>query len=341
MYYIRTDSSPIIGMGHVMRCLAIAGELRTLGVEVVFIVSNDYSSYKIEENHYKYIKILETDDILDEIQEYKRIFPLREKNIILVDSYKATDDFLNKLNILADVYYIDGLLKCKADIAGVICFNPSVESSIYENIYKDKKTKLLIGNEYIPLRSEFKTRINRLNKDKSQVLLTTGSTDNLHITEAFCIIWQNRQLWRKADLHVVIGNLFNDRNWIKLYKNIQFHQDVHKMSALMRNSNIAVCQAGTTVYELLSQGVPTISFAINEIQRTFSALDPIIKWCGYIQEDCKNSSKEIEYIVDELVKLLNQPDVVRHMAEDAINCFDGAGAERIAKAIIEKSNECL
>ena len=41
MIYVRADGNSKIGMGHVMRCIAISNEIKELGGEVTFILADE------------------------------------------------------------------------------------------------------------------------------------------------------------------------------------------------------------------------------------------------------------------------------------------------------------
>ena len=57
---IRVDANEIVATGHVMRCLAIAEELRKIGQELLFISADDFPRPLIEQKGFEFVS-LQTD----------------------------------------------------------------------------------------------------------------------------------------------------------------------------------------------------------------------------------------------------------------------------------------
>ena len=57
---IRVDANEIVATGHVMRCLAIAEELRKIGQELLFISADDFQRPLIEQKGFEFVS-LQTD----------------------------------------------------------------------------------------------------------------------------------------------------------------------------------------------------------------------------------------------------------------------------------------
>ena len=87
MIGIRVDANEKIAMGHLMRCLSIAKQLKTLKQDVLFIVSEEHSVQQVEEEGFRCIclynsyreKNEELSRLLELIQQYRI-------NKILIDS---------------------------------------------------------------------------------------------------------------------------------------------------------------------------------------------------------------------------------------------------------------
>ena len=55
MIYIRVDGNSKIGMGHLMRCLTIAEQIRSYREQVTFLISDEESISMIEKRKYSYV----------------------------------------------------------------------------------------------------------------------------------------------------------------------------------------------------------------------------------------------------------------------------------------------
>ena len=186
---IRADASPQLGMGHVMRCISIAQALSGIGVESIFICANDYPAETVLAYGFE-INVLDSDYKMMESEIVPMLEVVDQLNLsgILVDSYYATDYYLSCMQERVSVVYIDGLYRCKADIAGVINYNAAAHIEEYEKRFEGKKTTLMVGLAFTPLRNEFRMKSGNkvIRKKVASILLTTGATDNYGVVVELC-----------------------------------------------------------------------------------------------------------------------------------------------------------
>lgn len=338
---IRLDATEAIGSGHAMRCLSIADALEQLGYDVIFLVSAKQSHDFIKAREGRAV-ILHGDpmhlenDHAQEIADY-----CAKENIaaVLVDTYAADNRFMSALNCLLPdevrVAYIDDLYTFehgreseprRFDLDLVINYDFRAPAMDYRKIYFDSGTALLIGPRYAPIRKEFQNIATSLSKDITRVMITTGSTNPNRALER--MVLGCMKVFPEAKMDVVVGPLAKFDYPKEADNNLTIHQNAN-MIALMRDADIAVSAAGSTLYELVCVGVPTLAIPLvtNQIGNAAGFRDLGL---GVIIEKSEWSSDDVS---EGLRSLLNHPEARKMYHERGRHQVDGRGARRIAEAI--------
>lgn len=166
---IRADGGPAVGMGHIMRCLAIAQQLKQVGCRVYFISRYQQGMDKVNVSGFEAYKLDveiiqdtadtgfyygSSEELEEDLKKTRLITDKQGCDLILVDKYNLTVGYFNSLREFAPrIAFIDDLNKfaCSADI--IINGNVNAFQLGYEEEFKGQK--LLLGNGYTPLRKEF------------------------------------------------------------------------------------------------------------------------------------------------------------------------------------------
>ena len=189
---IRADGGQSVGMGHVMRCLAVAEGLKNLGCKVYFIGKHKqgldkasdigFETFDISKNNeslkYDY-NCTENEDnkctvggnninrkatsgfdygsaeeLDEDLQETRLVIEKHGCNLLLVDKYNLTAGYFVKLRgFVGRVAFIDDLNMFKC--SADIIINGNINASLLGYKEEFKGQKLLLGTEYTPLRKEF------------------------------------------------------------------------------------------------------------------------------------------------------------------------------------------
>lgn len=339
--YIRVDANQEIATGHVMRTLAIAKQIKKLGGQCKFIVADEYPVSIIKNNGFEAVCLQSKwDDLEEEMNQIEELIERLSIQVLLVDSYFVTKNYLEYLKNKVYVVYIDDLNLLQYPVHLLINYSLYYEQFDYEGISKNQKTQFLLGCDYIPLREEFMNRKRNNKESITDILITTGGTDSYHI--AYTLLKQMLQegALKEVNLHVVLGPFNHDVEYIKelenKYANIKVHQDIQYMSDLMMQCDIGISAGGTTLFELCACGLPTICFAIADNQmlgiKTLSE-QGFMSSIGDIREDVNSGVNEIIKKVQYLSQSL---EVRENYSQKMQALVDGKGAERIARYLLAK-----
>jgi UDP-2,4-diacetamido-2,4,6-trideoxy-beta-L-altropyranose hydrolase len=285
---IRADGGSFIGMGHIMRTLVIAQELRRRGFYVFYAcksdapLSNKYRSGidKIKEEDFDIVFLREENVIEDLIAI--------SADCIITDSYDVNEEYFR---VVHKYFKTSGCIDDENrysyfDVDFLINQNPYANSLIYE---VNKNTKLMLGTQYVILRNEFRNLPNKIINGKIEnIMITVGGSDNSNLTER---IIKKLNDFAAYKLHIVIGKGFNNIEEIRKYEceNIILYFDP-QMSELMLTCDVAISSCGTTLYELFVCGTPTIGIITADNQElTAKTLDEngIIKYAEIDNVDRK------------------------------------------------------
>lgn len=277
MAVIRADATAQIGTGHVMRCIALAQAWQDRGGDVTFLshCESDGLRQRILEEGFKFIPI---ENAYPHPSDLEKIFSVLsdEKNNagwLVLDGYhfdtafqKAIRDKGIRLLVIDDMNHLPHY---HADIL----LNQNIHATDLKYSC-DEDTILLMGCKYVMLRREFlKYREwKRIVPEKAaKILVTMGGSDPDNVTLK---VIQALNFMNDADLEVkfVVGpvnpNLESIRKELSK-SNFAYTilSNVKNMPELMAWADVAISAAGSTSWELLFMGVPSVIITIADNQK--------------------------------------------------------------------------
>lgn len=333
------DGGQSLGMGHIMRCLSLAMTWKRHGHEVVFfsrfpegknIIMN--AGFQLVYNE-KQVKA----DCLDldvETNEIITVFNKYHIDVAIIDHYSVTLSFFLSLKPHVNmVCYIDDLNAFSYPVDVVINGNITALDLKYRHYFE--KQQFLLGSSYNLIRDEFKNIPKRIvEKDVRKIFITTGGSDPFGIIEKFINFIRNESLLNDIELHVIIGNSFQNKGRIKekqkQYKNIVLYENVKKISSVMQDCDIAVSSCGSTLYELCTCGLPTLGFILADNQALIAEK---MNELGYIKSIGWYHQLSEARVIHGIKELMYDFQLRRLMVERQQTLVDGYGTERIVAAI--------
>jgi UDP-2,4-diacetamido-2,4,6-trideoxy-beta-L-altropyranose hydrolase len=300
----RVDSSTQIGMGHLMRCLTLADELKKQNHDVVFIC-RDLKGNLISIIKYPVLVLpkgvyFKSDDLYinwlgaTQEQDAKQTIEVISKNtdILIVDNYALNEIWHKKVRQhTKKIVVVDDLADRKFDCDLLLNQNLGSQLDDYENKVPNSCI-LLLGCDYALLRPEFK-KLRKKAIDKRRgvkeiknIFVSMGGSDVNNIT--YDIL---EQLDSKFNIVVVLGAFSPHNEMIKDYaidKNIEVIIGAVNMAELMLNADLAIGASGSTNWERLCLGLPSLIFTVAKNQRKVSKnLDELglIRLLGDISEN--------------------------------------------------------
>lgn len=279
---IRADSSYDLGSGHVMRCLTLADELRSMGANIIFFCKNTpgnmiphiqskgyevWSYIQESEDNYFYWDI-DANCIVDKM---KRNFI--HPGWLIVDHYGIDYKWENKVRpYVSNIMVIDDLADRKHDCDVILDQNFYEDPDDRYNHLVSIKCKTFIGPEYVLLRPEFK---DPLKKDKfrnghiANILVFFGGSDPTNETVKTLRALKEVSLIN-CSVDVVVGasNPNNEiiKDLVNTASNMRYHYQVNNISDLMYNADLAIGAGGTATWERCYLGLPAIVIITAENQ---------------------------------------------------------------------------
>lgn len=272
-FYIRADANSQIATGHVMRCMAIADALQKEGYRCIFVMADREGEALVKSRGYQ-VHCLDSvwNQMDSETDKMTALIRERQIDMILIDSYFVTEDYLRRISALTKVYYIDDLDRFLYPVDTVLNSCIYADQFHYEERYRAAglATRFLLGCEYAPLREEFSDLSYSVRERAENILITTGGTDHYNVAGKLAAKIVQAEGFRDMTIHIIAGAYNENKNWLRelagRYSRIVLHENVTEMAKLMVSCDIAITAGGTTTYELCACGIPSIAVALADNQ---------------------------------------------------------------------------
>lgn len=319
----RVDGYNEIGMGQIYRCLAIAALFKDH--DLIFVTTKK-SAEGISVLHDSGINF----SVIDSVEDIFNVINTWHPDIIVIDCLNSTSDYMKRIKSLVKrVIAIE-------DLGTGANYADAVINALYED--KCDGIKFFSGSKYHCLRGEFhNTGIPDFSESVNEIMITFGGADPSNLTKRlYNICKQIHDIYTKVHFTFVCGLVYDcNGNGIVSdnYSNITVVQNVHNISYYMKRSDIAVTSQGSTIFELASLGIPSISIAQNEreLTHTFACEDN-----GFLNLGLgKNLSDES--IKNSIVMLIKNTDKRYCMRELMLKNDIMSGTLRVADIILGKN----
>lgn len=329
---ILTEGSRIQGLGHIIRCIALAESFIDIGIKpYMYINSKDDLNDILNGFCYETVNWLKDQELI-----FKKI---TNSDIVIVDSYLADLDFYKKLSSLVKLpVYIDDNKRVDYPKGVIVNFN------IYsEGLNREKEDKnYILGTEYVPLRKIFIQSLKEgLTKSDQveQILLTFGGSDVRNLSPQVLRIMKNNK-YSKIRKMVILGNMASNletlNNFIDYNTEIFCNPTSGIIAKTMISSDMAISSAGMTLYELAYCQIPTIAIAVADNQT--DGLKEFVKK-GFINKFLNWNEPGLFYRLENLIDFyINNFFKVKQNAKVGRDIVDGYGSQRIISEIVNIFN---
>lgn len=365
---IRVDANDTVAMGHIMRCITIAKQMKHLRQKTIFFTADSYAHDLLDAAGMEYVCLHTAwNRMEDETQRLREELEKTGCKKLLVDSYQVTGAYFDKLRDICKIIYIDDCFEDVYPADMIINYNAYHVRFPYKEAYEGK-AKLLLGTAYVPLREEFqKAYLQRMGiepklevrlhpfdfrtekalhilkqrrdgqKGKANILLSSGGGDTYDALSGILQSVAGETALKQAIFHVVVGKFNRNREKLEALaeqnRAIRLHHNVSNMAELMEECDLAVSAAGTVLFELCAMQIPTVFFvcADNQIYDSeFFAQEERMLFAGDIRQDREECLEQI----NRNLKILLQDKPLRKRMQEALRqVTDGQGALRIAEEI--------
>lgn len=351
--FIRAEGNPSIGLGHIMRCFALAQYCESKHIALTFLCSQETSDFLNSRKGFVSQVIV----LKNQGGESQVIGLIPAKAILVLDGYqfdyayqRALKDSGIKFAYFDDINsFYQGELGLNSQAIQQPLQHPAQliingAQSAFKLRYELNATDsvLCLGNHYLLLREEFHHLKPAPLSERDSLLINFGGADsNNYSTQLLLAL---HELGFAAPVTLVTGAAFKHLHALNtcLQNDLQSSamrinhlHDAQEMASVMQQSRLAVCAAGGTQFELLACAVPSILVVVadNQLPATLVAAEQ--GWC----EMCEwQVAVDVKALAQQVIKTwFETPTMLvkfeKAKQQQAKMTFDGA--QNIIKALKE------
>lgn len=361
----RTDASVQIGIGHVMRCLTLAGELTRQGHECWFVCrehighlgelvaskGHGLSLLPAPMNHQEYNACDNSDDYAvwlgvpwqeDATQTVDAITPLKP-DWLVVDHYALDAKWERTFaRAVGNIMVIDDLANRRHECAVLLDQNV-LDHSIAQRYQKlvSENCSLLLGPKYALLSPEYAELAKALPERDgfiSRVLIFVGGSDPHHLTERclqaidaheFDCLFVDVVLGRNHPSPEAVQKLVAKRPKTRLYTGLP------SLAALMVRADLMLGAGGATNWERMCLGLNSIVVSVAQNQDEVNEAlgrQQLIRFLG------KAECVSVDQIKVALGDVIDSPINHATQSKRVSQLVDGAGCQQVSQLLLSKQS---
>ncbi|MDX9723841.1 MAG: UDP-2,4-diacetamido-2,4,6-trideoxy-beta-L-altropyranose hydrolase [Myxococcota bacterium] len=329
---IRADAGPDIGMGHVMRCLALALEWKRRGGALALLsasppdaVVNKWRSIGADVFPLEIIRGTE-EDLLVTAELIGQLAP----DWLVVDGYHFDSTYQRTLANLGQLLWIDDEAHAAPYTADLV-LNQNLHA--HESMYAERRgeTSLLLGLRYVLIRPEFLGRRWSPNtpSDCPKVVIIMGGSDPSNVSLA--VAQAISALPVRIDIHIVVGPASPHLSSLqhqsqRATQPWTLHHAPHDLPGLLCSADCVVTAAGSTSWELACLGVPTCLLTVATNQLPIAAELGKQQAAVLLGSATDVSSSQFNQILSDL---LQDEALRKQLSNNGRNLVDGRGSMRV------------
>lgn len=329
------DAGPVIGGGHVMRCLTLAQTLARRGAHCIFLAPPPVAS------------LLDAFDpgrdriVLDSAEPAVLVAAARAADpcdMIVFDHYGLGETDHRAGAGKRPVLVIDDLADRPLGADLLLDSGPQRDAGDYAGLVPPG-TPLLIGPSFAPVRPAFSaareaTLARRLSDGPvDRILVSLGLGDLNGITGR--VLESLLRVCGEARIDAVLGSaapsLSKCSALALVYPQLTLHIDSQDMVGLTAAADMAIGGGGSSSWERCTLGLPTIQLILADNQRPAARA---LEACGAVMALEAEARDFAGHLEEDVIRLLIDDRLRLGMSLAAAQVCDGLGADRVAEAVM-------
>jgi UDP-2,4-diacetamido-2,4,6-trideoxy-beta-L-altropyranose hydrolase len=334
---IRADATRTMGTGHIMRCIALAQEWTQQGGTVHFL--SHCASKALEQ------RITGTGAVLHRLETFSsnggpvghalELLQQTGSRILIMDGYHFEPEYHTRIRregfklLIIDDYQHLGYYD--ADI--ILNQNLGAEKISYQT---GSESVLLLGSQYTLLRDEFLNQTDDALPDhrKTKILISMGGADPDN-TSLKALNAVKQLAAGDLSVRIILGPSFPHEDAIKSeIQKMDFACELIINTSHMRRhmawADMAVAAAGSTAWELLFMGVPTIFIVNADNQKHVATL---VEESGAGINAGWHEQVTPSALAVHMDLLLTDKPLQHRMGKTGTTLIDGKGRQRVVNAL--------
>jgi UDP-2,4-diacetamido-2,4,6-trideoxy-beta-L-altropyranose hydrolase len=331
---VRADGGATMGVGHVMRCLALAERLTDAGATVTFITRTEESALlahigaqgcEVVALPRRVERLADLDTLIERATAIGATAAVVDLSGFGAEAQAAVRSAGLRLTV------IDDLAGARFVSDVVLNQNIDARAAAYAT---EPYTRLLLGPRYALLRRAFVGRTASTEGRRPRVLVTMGGGDADNVT--LRALQEADALDADFALDVVLGPAFGHGDTIataarNARHQVAIHRDPADLAGLMTRATLALSAAGSTSWELAHLGVPALLVVLADNQAGSAAGLAAAGFAVSLGEAGRLSGGALR---EAMAALLADPARRSRMSEVGRALVDGAGAARVAAEVL-------
>ncbi len=270
--YIRADGNSQIGLGHLVRCLALGHMLKD-DFEIYFVCKEIPKSLEFE--------LRQSGFSLVKIHTEGHFFALLNKHdIVILDHYGLDGNYQKQIKeIGCKLVCIDDLYDKEFYADLIINHSPGINPEAYK---AQPYTEFALGPQYALLRKSFllAAKENRQIKSIDTVFICFGGADPINLTLKILKVALYANVFKKVI--VVTGSAYSHiqelESFLSSYASVSHYNSVNEivMAKLLQQSDLSIIPASGILFEALACGCSVItSYYIDNQKEIFNGFRAI------------------------------------------------------------------
>jgi len=355
----RVDASLQIGSGHVVRCLTLANALREKGCKCCFLC-REHPGHLVGLIRSHGHEVYMLPEVGDAIEEHKTAHSAWLGTTQKLDA-ESSGEFLEKWRpvwLIVDHYALDCAWERQVrrfcqnllvidDLADRkhICdmlldqnWHGADNGFRYKSLL-DCGVRQLLGPQYALLTPEYREarlRLEARNGIVMEILVFMGGSDINNTTK---LILESLFLIDLSDIKIKVVTGINYPHYEELIadfggrKNLEILRSVPTLATMMRESDLVIGAGGSTNWERMCLGVPSIVLSVAQNQVEICKL---LSRDGYINYLGRANEVDSGVICNAVSNLIKQTNLLREQSIRMMKIVDGLGVGRVCAKIIDR-----
>ena len=331
----RVDATAAMGMGHLMRCRAIAEAVAEQGGTVVFTMVDPLPAAQamMDGIPARLLSLPGPAGSQPDLQELLGLMRSLHPCITVVDGYHLDDAYWRRVaeaGPLAALWDAADRQDVCADV--IIDASPNASATAYAAI--SAQALMLLGPRYALIRRDIREAARQVPlplRQRQQVLVSFGGSDPLNLSMALLPVLRQR-LPDSVDITVLAGAAYPHHQDLreladKVVPPVQVVVNPPSVAPLFCRAGLVISAAGGTIGELVALGLPALSVVVAQNQAAASVDGPYPCIDGRVPGAEQRIAAQAAAMWQDLVGR-------ERMVQTLRGVVDGEGAVRVARALL-------